>query len=204
MPHHEHKWCSSGKTSMSGPISAMTFSILVRLRPGMSSRRWNASCGSKASSRCAIRTLNCSLWLPDSSRGSTVVPAKSGDARCSSLPTPASVAGILPRSRPSAKSAILSVSSSPRNKARNIARPDLPNTSEATAPNLMLASSSSLWMRLATRVCSPANCARLACQVTQFAYRPAAAQSCPAISRVPTTAQSIPRRSRRSCVPAPS
>ena len=38
-----------------------------------------------------------------------------------------------------------------------MARPDFPSTSEATAPNLTLVSSNSLWIRLATRVCSATN-----------------------------------------------
>ena len=37
IPHHDARWCSSGKIVMSTPISAMTFSIVVRLTPGIRS-----------------------------------------------------------------------------------------------------------------------------------------------------------------------
>ena len=50
-----------------------------------------------------------------------------------------------------------------------MARPDTPSTSLATEPSLMLASSSTFWIRLATAVCSLTNCVR--CRVRSRSSR---------------------------------
>src|SRR5262249_1701982 len=68
--------------------------------------------------------------------------------------------GILRRNLPRARSASFSVSCSPAISRSRMSRPETPRISVATDPSLILASSSTLWIRLATRVCSSANCVR--------------------------------------------
>src|SRR6516225_12348911 len=49
-----------------------------------------------------------------------------------------------------------------------MARPDNPRMSVATDPSLILASSKTLWRRLATRVCSACNCRAIAGVIAQL------------------------------------
>jgi len=74
-----------------------------------------------------------------------------GGAAVFALGEPSASWSRLRRSVPFAISAKTAPSRSPATRARSIAQPEAPSTSEATSPSLMLASSSSFWRRFASR-----------------------------------------------------
>ena len=107
---------------------------------------------------------------PPAPRSGPAAPAAGSGGAPSPCPRNACrSAGIFARSRPLASSASASGSSWPSIIARSMARPESPSTSVATLPSLMLASSSTFWMRLATDPRSATTCAR--CRVRSRSSR---------------------------------
>ncbi len=133
---------------MSVPISATITWAVCAPTPGMPRSRFSGSAkGAIASpirvSNRAIRPSKAPIWSNSAFKRkrwwSVMRPCK---ARFSS--------GILPRNCFLASSASVSGSSQPATIAPSMARPETPSTSLATLASLMLASSSTLWMRLTT------------------------------------------------------